>query len=171
MALNNVKVTPKVKAVTFNTETLETSVGGTETPGRIKELSTIETPEGDCEPGVKMFKVSGNRSSYRSLQEKKAPLSKQSILLQSKSSPNMSPTVKQLKKSKANAEVSVKAVISMKNDRPTPDKTPKHRFSVETEVQATPEVFNQVTIETPGNHYRCKIIMRKAYVYILLRGM
>ena len=59
------------KAVTFNTETLESSIGGTETPGMIKELSTIETPERQYGSNEPMFQVSGIRSVHRSLVSRK----------------------------------------------------------------------------------------------------
>lgn len=56
------------KAVTFNVETIETSFCGTQTPGRIKELSMIETIAGDCSVTDKMFATSSiNRSVQKPL--------------------------------------------------------------------------------------------------------
>ena len=46
------------KAVKFNAETIETSFGGTQTPGKIKELSMVETVSGDCEVSERMFSTS-----------------------------------------------------------------------------------------------------------------
>ena len=131
------------KAVTFSTETVETSFGGTQSAGRVKDSSVLS------DNGQQVFKLS------RSDDSRAKPS-------QSETKPFVSKNVKQHCREESPRRVSESLIqtkprtpVTVKSDTvhdSGADMTPLRRHTVDKlcgRVTTTPECFKPVTLETP----------------------
>ena len=143
------KQTPN-KSVKFNPQTIETSFGGTHTPGRIKtDASVISSVQSKIDTGLS--NLASRRKSDSNIQDQ---LNKTTTPVLSLNTRTTNQEQNQLctpvKKTVVNDHVKRAPVMSLQTKASQETNgTPSRRFTLDSLVSMTPECFNTVQIETP----------------------